>query len=85
MKEAAAAEPDIVLPAKLYAQDVSRALERLVIKLPPKERACGLLKDVFGYSLDEIADLVVAPLLALRQLCTGAEQRLPLFQTSPHK
>ncbi|WP_352503014.1 MULTISPECIES: sigma-70 region 4 domain-containing protein [unclassified Mesorhizobium] len=33
-------------------------MERLVIHLPPKERACVLLKDVFDYSLEEIADLV---------------------------
>ena len=26
--------------------------------LPPKERACILLKDVFDYSLEEIAELV---------------------------
>ena len=37
---------------------VDRAIERLVIALPPKERACVLLKDVFDHSLDEIADLV---------------------------
>jgi RNA polymerase sigma-70 factor (ECF subfamily) len=35
-----------------------RAFERLVLTLPPKERACVLLKDVFEYSLEEIADLV---------------------------
>ncbi|RUW40705.1 sigma factor-like helix-turn-helix DNA-binding protein, partial [Mesorhizobium sp. M8A.F.Ca.ET.021.01.1.1] len=35
-----------------------RAIERLVVHLPPKERACVLLKDVFDHSLDEIADLV---------------------------
>jgi len=29
-----------------------------VISLPPKERACVLLKDVFDYSLEEIAALV---------------------------
>jgi RNA polymerase sigma-70 factor, ECF subfamily len=37
---------------------VGHALERLVIALPPKERACVLLKDVFDYSHEEIADLV---------------------------
>ncbi len=37
---------------------VDRAIERLVIALPPKERACVLLKDVFDYSLEEIAALV---------------------------
>ena len=29
-----------------------------MIHLPPKERACVLLKDIFDYSLEEIADLV---------------------------
>jgi RNA polymerase sigma-70 factor (ECF subfamily) len=33
-------------------------VERLVLTLPPKERACVLLKDVFDYSLEEIAELV---------------------------
>src|SRR5258707_488785 len=37
---------------------VSQALEYLVSSLPPKERACVLLKDVFDYSLEEIAELV---------------------------
>lgn len=34
------------------------ALEHLVVALPPKERACLLLKDVFEYSLEDIAELV---------------------------
>jgi RNA polymerase sigma-70 factor (ECF subfamily) len=38
--------------------DVDHALEHLVISLPPMERACVLLKDVFDYSLQEVADLV---------------------------
>jgi DNA-directed RNA polymerase specialized sigma24 family protein len=33
-------------------------VEHLVLVLPPKERACVLLKDVFDYSLEEIAELV---------------------------
>jgi len=37
---------------------LGRAVEHLVLRLPPKERACVLLKDVFDYSLEEIADLV---------------------------
>jgi RNA polymerase sigma-70 factor (ECF subfamily) len=35
---------------------LGRAVEHLVQHLPPKERACVLLKDVFDYSLEEIAD-----------------------------
>jgi RNA polymerase sigma-70 factor (ECF subfamily) len=37
---------------------LGRAMEHLVVRLPPKERACVLLKDVFDYSLEEIAELV---------------------------
>jgi RNA polymerase sigma-70 factor (ECF subfamily) len=37
---------------------VDRALESLVTRLPPMERACILLKDVFDYSLAETAALV---------------------------
>jgi RNA polymerase sigma-70 factor (ECF subfamily) len=47
-----------VCPPEAVGKGVDRAIERLVIALPPKERACVLLKDVFDYSLEEIAGLV---------------------------
>jgi RNA polymerase sigma-70 factor, ECF subfamily len=56
--ETVAMEPDVILPADPPGPDLGRAVERLVLTLPPKERACVLLKDVFDYSLEEIADLV---------------------------
>jgi RNA polymerase sigma-70 factor (ECF subfamily) len=56
--EAAAAEPDNASHADPVGPGIDRAVERLVVNLPPKERACVLLKDVFDYSLDEIANLV---------------------------
>jgi RNA polymerase sigma-70 factor (ECF subfamily) len=56
--EATAAEHDIVSPADPPGRAIDRAVERLVINLPPKERACVLLKDVLDFSLDEIAGLV---------------------------
>jgi RNA polymerase sigma-70 factor (ECF subfamily) len=56
--EANAAVPDSV-PAAVHASlGIRPAIERLVLMLPPKERACVLLKEVFDYSLDEIAELV---------------------------
>src|SRR5215471_4014381 len=54
--EANAAVPDVTAPIEPAAPDVGRALEHLVLTLPPKERACVLLKDVFDYSLEEIAE-----------------------------
>jgi RNA polymerase sigma-70 factor (ECF subfamily) len=56
--EAAVAEPDFVEPGDPIGPAIGPALEHLVLNLPPKERACVLLKDVFEYSLEEIAELV---------------------------
>jgi len=56
--EAAAAEPDFIQPGDPVGPAVGPAIEHLVLNLPPKERACVLLKDVFEYSLEEIAELV---------------------------
>lgn len=56
--EAAVAVPDIVEDAEATGSGVGRAIEHLVLALPPKERACVLLKDVFDYSLEETAELV---------------------------
>jgi RNA polymerase sigma-70 factor (ECF subfamily) len=56
--ELAAAVPEAVLSAEPAVLGLGTAVERLVISLPPKERACVLLKDVFDYSLEEIAELV---------------------------
>jgi RNA polymerase sigma-70 factor, ECF subfamily len=56
--EAEETAPPLVHPSEAVGRGVDRAIERLVIALPPKERACVLLKDVFDYSLEDIADLV---------------------------
>src|SRR5260221_7372615 len=56
--ETASTGPDYVMPANLPVLGVGRAVEQLVMSLPPKERACVLLKDVFDYTLEEIAELV---------------------------
>jgi RNA polymerase sigma-70 factor, ECF subfamily len=56
--EAAGAEPASTPPADPLGPDLGKAVEHLVLSLPPKERACVLLKDVFDYSLEEIAALV---------------------------
>jgi RNA polymerase sigma-70 factor (ECF subfamily) len=46
------------MPANASVLGVGRAVEQLVMSLPPKERASVLLKDVFDYTLEEIAELV---------------------------
>ena len=56
--EAAAGKPDFAPPAEPVSPALDKAVEHVVLVLPPKERACVLLKDVFDYSLEEIAELV---------------------------
>jgi RNA polymerase sigma-70 factor (ECF subfamily) len=56
--ETVSMSPDYVMPDIPPVLGVGRAVEQLVMNLPPKERACVLLKDVFDYTLEEIAELV---------------------------
>ena len=56
--EAASGFFEIVAPISSADLSVRPAVEHLVASLPPMERACVLLKDVFDYSLEEISKLV---------------------------
>jgi RNA polymerase sigma-70 factor (ECF subfamily) len=55
---ASVAASEVTMPTEAAILGIGKAVERLVLTLPPKERACVLLKDVFDYTLEEIADLV---------------------------
>jgi RNA polymerase sigma-70 factor (ECF subfamily) len=56
--ETSAVAPDFVSPVEPDGPALGRAVEHLVLRLPAMERACVLFKDVFDYTLEEIADLV---------------------------
>jgi RNA polymerase sigma-70 factor, ECF subfamily len=56
--ELGAEMPDVVWPVDPPGPALGRAIEHLVLALPPMERACVLLKDVLDHSLEEIAELV---------------------------
>ena len=56
--DTAAVGPAVIDPGPSAVLGLGSALEHLVTTLPPMERACVLLKDVFDHSLEEIADLV---------------------------
>jgi RNA polymerase sigma-70 factor, ECF subfamily len=62
---------------------LDRAVERLVINLPPKERACVLLKDVFDYSLDEIADLVDSTVGGVKAALNRGRSKLAAMHEAP--
>src|SRR6266700_4951035 len=48
--ETSTAVADLLISREPVSLGVRPALEHLVLTLPPKERACVLLKDVFDYS-----------------------------------
>ena len=81
--EAAAADVDIVLPIDPPGRAVDRAVERLVVNLPPKERACVLLMDVFDYSLDEIADLVDSTIGGVKAALSRGRAKLATLPETP--
>jgi RNA polymerase sigma-70 factor (ECF subfamily) len=73
--EMAAAVPEATEPAH-PALGTGKAIEHLVLTLPPKERACILLKDVFDYSLEEIAELVDSSVGAVKAALNRARTKL---------
>jgi RNA polymerase sigma-70 factor, ECF subfamily len=80
--EAQAAPSDRVAPADPRSQDVGRALEHLVLLLPPKERACVLLKDVFDYSLEEVAALVGSTVGGVKSALNRGRSKLSTLPAS---
>src|ERR1700704_6485392 len=74
--ESASMGPDYVMPANPPILGVGRAVEQLVMSLPPKERACLLLKDVFDYTLEEIAELVDSTVGGVKAALNRARSKL---------
>jgi len=81
--EATVVEPAWVQPADPLGLALDRAVERLVINLPPKERACVLLKDIFDYSLDEIADLVGSTIGGVKAALNRGRHKLAAMHEAP--
>jgi RNA polymerase sigma-70 factor, ECF subfamily len=78
--EVTAAVPEATEPAEPVL-GTGKAVEHLVLTLPPKERACVLLKDVFDYSLEEIAELVNSSVGGVKAALNRA--RTKLAKSSP--
>jgi RNA polymerase sigma-70 factor (ECF subfamily) len=84
--ETEAAAPDWVAPVDANGPALGRAVEHLVLTLPPMERACVLLKDVFDYSLEEIAELVDSTTGGIKAALNRGRSKLaglPEPRTSP--
>src|SRR3989454_9211815 len=74
--EAGAATPDSVAPVDPPGPALGRAVEHLVLTLPPMERACVLLKDVFDYSLEEIAEFIDSTVGGVKAALNRARTKL---------
>jgi RNA polymerase sigma-70 factor (ECF subfamily) len=81
--EATAAVPDTILPAEPSSLGIGYALEHLVLTLPPKERACVLLKDVFDYTLEEIAEMVDSTIGGVKAALNRARTKLAASAPQP--
>lgn len=81
--EAAAVGPQSVMPVDPPGPALSRAVEHLVLTLPPKERACVLLKDVFDYSLEEIAQLVDSTVGGVKAALNRGRSKLAVLPERP--
>ena len=77
----AAAVPQAASPQDPALLGIGKAVEHLVAVLPPKERASILLKDVFDYSLEEVADLTDSTVGGVKAALNRA--RMKLAETSP--
>lgn len=81
--EAAVAELAFVDPGDPMGPALGPAIEHLVSNLPPKERACVLLKDVFEYSLDEIAVLVDSTVGGVKAALNRGRSKLESLRDMP--
>jgi RNA polymerase sigma-70 factor (ECF subfamily) len=79
--ETAAGVPEETSPGDPALIGVASAIEHLVAILPPKERASILLKDVFDYSLEDIAELTGSTVGAVKAALNRA--RTKVAESSP--
>lgn len=81
--EAAFAIREVISPTEPAILGVGQAVERLVLTLPPKERACVLLKDIFDYSLEEIAEMVASTVGGVKAALHRARTKLAACSPEP--
>jgi RNA polymerase sigma-70 factor (ECF subfamily) len=81
--ESAAARSDRVEPTEPPVLGLGRALEHVVINLPPMERACVLLKEVLDYSLEEVAELVDSTVGGVKAALHRGRAKLAKAPTQP--
>ena len=83
--EVESAGPLSIAPTDPLGPALGRAVEHLVLMLPPKERACVLLKDVFDYSLEEIAELVESTVGGVKAALNRGRTKLASAREQPRE
>jgi RNA polymerase sigma-70 factor (ECF subfamily) len=63
---AAAAEPSESIEDLVSRKDLTRAVERIMARLPEEQRTAIILKEYQGLTFQEIADLVGCPLSTVK-------------------
>lgn len=81
--EAGVERRDAVPPAEPAGPEVGRAVEHLVLALPPMERACVLLKDVLDYSLEDVAELVESTVGGVKAALSRGRSKLAALPERP--
>ena len=66
-----------------HKQRAERALSRIASGLPPKERACVVLKDVLDWSLEETAEVTGSSVGAVKAALHRAREKLEQAEQSP--
>jgi RNA polymerase sigma-70 factor, ECF subfamily len=69
-------------PAPSLRREIDLAFEHLVTHLPPKERACVLLKDLFDHSLEETADIVASTVGGVKSALKRGRTKLAAMPAS---
>ena len=81
--EASIVVPEATMPTEPAALGIGKAVEHLVLTLPPKERACVLLKDVFDHTLEEIAELVGSTVGGVKAALSRGRSKLAASPAPP--
>jgi RNA polymerase sigma-70 factor (ECF subfamily) len=79
---AAAPQEEGYEPVPSLRRDIDLAFEHLVTRLPPKERACVLLKDLFDHSLEETADIVASTVGGVKSALKRGRTKLAAMPAS---
>jgi RNA polymerase sigma-70 factor (ECF subfamily) len=83
--EAVSALPDYVPPLNPSHLNIRPAVNRLVVNLPPMERACVILKDVLDYPTEEIAELVDSTVGGVKSALNRGRSKLAALANSPQR